>query len=125
VVRKNVQRICVAGFHTSHNVGRAKYVADAIAASKPDEYETWYYFSNMGFKAALTEFLAELPDEEKEKESTTDKGTKIGQHHSAPFVWIEEAGVVDEGGKIEGKKYTAIGGCDKVKKEDTVWFGVT
>lgn len=83
-------RICVAGFGVSNNVARAKHIADAIVKAHPDKYESWFYFNTFGFKALLQSVLEELPDSEKQKQSTTDKGTTVGQHHSAPFCWLEE-----------------------------------
>ena len=109
-------RICVASFHTSHNVGKARNIAAQIATSQPDKHETWFFFGNLGFKAALSSFIEPLSEEEKAIESITDKGTTIKGHHSPPFVWHEQGGVVDpETGAVTCKTLTAIGGCDKFR----------
>mmetsp|Transcript_26684 Transcript_26684/g.40926 ORF Transcript_26684/g.40926 Transcript_26684/m.40926 type:complete len:160 (+) Transcript_26684:28-507(+) len=101
-------RICISGFGISHNVSRAQQVADIIASTYPDKYETWYYFSTPGFRALLKEIKAELPEREMGKESTTDKGTTVATHHSAPFVWFEQAA----GNGNDGKTYNVKGGRD-------------
>jgi len=85
-------------------------------------YESWHYFSNTGFKPALATFIAELPEEEKNKESTMDKGTTVAEHHSAPFVWLESGGSLAEDGTVTGKTYVAVGGADKFREWITKEF---
>mmetsp|Transcript_6446 Transcript_6446/g.9771 ORF Transcript_6446/g.9771 Transcript_6446/m.9771 type:complete len:179 (-) Transcript_6446:169-705(-) len=107
-------RICVSGFGISHNSAGAKNLADAIVSAHPDKYESWYYFNSFGYKKFLRVILNELPDSEKGKESTMDKGTTVGQHHSSPFVWLESGGQTNADSKaVEGKTYEAQGGRDK------------
>merc|ERR1719444_533758 len=100
-VPAGLTRICVAGFGTSHNVGRAQKLAAAVAEAHADKYETWFYFSNLGYGKFLKTVLEELPADQKAKQSTLDKGTTVGQHHSAPFVWFEQGGQVGSGDEVE------------------------
>lgn len=70
-------RLCAAGFSISHHTGRAKAVVDAIVESKPDKYESWFYFSSMGdYKSFLEELKKSLPEE-------------FAGHRSSPFCWLE------------------------------------
>ena len=83
-------RICVAGFGISPHTGRAKNIASAIANKYGDKYETWFYFSSFGFSSFLNDTLKpEIPDDQKKKEGTKDKGKTIAEHTSSPFVWLE------------------------------------
>jgi hypothetical protein len=105
-VPAGVTRICVSGFGASPNVGRAQKIAALIVKKHPTKYETWYYFSTFGFGDFLkTVILPEIPEDQKSKSGTKDKGKTIGEHTSAPFVWLETS----SGDK---KEYTAIGGRD-------------
>jgi hypothetical protein len=105
-VPAGVTRICVSGFGLSHNAGRAQMLAALIAKKHPTEYETWFYFSTFGFGDFLkTVILPEIPEDQKAKAGTTDKGKSIGEHTSSPFVWLETT----SGDK---KEYAAIGGRD-------------
>ena len=107
-------RICVTGYGISHNVNRAKKLAESIAEKHPDTYETWFHFDTFKFKEILAEILNEIPVEQKSKPSTLDKGKTIGEHTSAPFVWFERGGEFESDGEtIKGKTYEAIGGRDK------------
>lgn len=101
-------RICVSGFGISHNVARAYQLATTIASTYPDKYETWFYFSSIGFRKFLEIIKNDIPDSEKTKETTTDKGTTVVDHHSAPFVWLE-SGVNTDG---TGKTFDVKGGND-------------
>lgn len=83
-------RICVAGFGVSPHTGRAYHIASMIAKKYGDKYETWFYFSTFGFGTFLNETLKpEIPDDQKSKEGTKDKGKTIAEHTSSPFVWLE------------------------------------
>ena len=117
-------RICVAGVQVSHNVGKAVHIAEQIARSYPDVYETWFYFGSCGccggtgYFDVLPQFIEPMPETELSKESTLDKGTTVQNHRSAPFIWLEEGGTVGENGEclqFSGKKLTAIGGADKFR----------
>jgi len=103
-------RICVAGFGISHHTGRAQKIAAMIANKNSDKYETWFYFSTLGYRSFLKDdILPKIPDDQKSKPGTTDKGKTIGEHTSSPFVWLETS--TGEGGTAAN--YTAIGGRDK------------
>jgi len=108
-------RICVTGYSISHNVGQAQKLAAAIAEVHPDKYETWFYFSNRGFKPFLAEFLQErLPDDQKGLPSVIGSDKTLAEHTSAPFCWLERGGtaVAGEDDKVEGKTYEVKGGRD-------------
>ena len=105
-VPENVTRICVARISGSPHGGRAYKLALALS-SKPG-YETWLY-TGMSFKKLLAEILEEIrencSDDVKGKQSTTDKGSTILEHHSIPFCWLEQT--------ISGKRViTPLGGRD-------------
>lgn len=105
-VPNGVIRICVSGFGMSHHTGIAQKLATVITQKHPDQYEPWFYFSTMGFRKFLKEdILPRLPDAEKAKSGTSDKGTTIAEHHSSPFIWLEET-------KDNETVYTALGGRD-------------
>mmetsp|Transcript_3221 Transcript_3221/g.3579 ORF Transcript_3221/g.3579 Transcript_3221/m.3579 type:complete len:174 (-) Transcript_3221:241-762(-) len=108
-------RICVSGFSISHHVGQAQKLAAAIAAEHPDKYETWFYFSNSGFKNFLSQFLQErLPEDQKGLPSVLGSDKTLAEHTSAPFCWLEQGGtaVADGDDKVEGKTYQVKGGRD-------------
>lgn len=106
-VPAGLTRICVAGFGVSHHTGRAQKIAALIAEKNPKEYETWFYFSTFGYRDFLKEdIMPKLPDDQKSKPGTTDKGKTIGEHTSSPFVWLEAA-------HGDATAYTALGGRDK------------
>lgn len=102
-----VTRICVTGFSTSHNVGRAANLAAAIASAYPEKYETWYYFSNFGYRKMLDSLKEEIPVEQRKNRGNLDNEKTIGEHKSAPFVWLERS---EEG--VDEKEIVAIGGRD-------------
>jgi len=105
-------RICVAGFGISHNVGRAQILATAITKAQPDKFETWFYFSNRGYKTFLAEFLEKLPENQKKLPSTKDSCKTIRDHTSAPLCWLERGGTLDANGDVVGKTYEVKGGRD-------------
>ena len=74
-------RICVAGFATSHHTNRAGKLARAIAAAKPDEYETWFYFDSSGYRPDFLDLVKKELSEEQQK--------KFAAHKSSPFCWLE------------------------------------
>ena len=76
-------RICVIGFSTSHNVGRAAKLANAIAASYPGKYETWFYF-NGDFRNEPGGLLQAV-----KKELDPEQQEQFRSHRSAPFCWLE------------------------------------
>ena len=103
LVPEGKTRICVAGFGLSHNTGRARNLAAAIADAYPDKYETWFYFSTLGYGNFLKDFQEkELPEEFKDKSCSMDTKPKtFATQTSAPLVWFE----IQENGsnKIEMK----------------------
>lgn len=114
-VPAGMTRICVAGFSISHNVGRAQKLAAAIADAHPDKYETWFYFSNSGFKDFLNDFLQRrLPEDQKGYPSVLNSDKTLAEHTSAPFCWLERGGtaVAGEDDKVEGKTCEVKGGRD-------------
>ena len=92
-------RLCVAGFPGSPPTAHSHYLADKIAQSHPDQFETWYYWSYF----AYYKFLSEKFD----KVCFKSIGAKhlIG-HDTSPFVWLERSAEDD------GKKVECIGGND-------------
>jgi len=113
-VPPGVTRICVAGFGASHHTGRAQKIAALIAKHNPNEYETWFYFSTFGYHAFLKDDIMPLiPDDQKSKPGTTDKGKTIGEHTSSPFVWLEETSAQGTSAAADTTTtYTALGGRD-------------
>eukprot|EP00567_Pseudictyota_dubia_P018666 CAMPEP_0197433230 /NCGR_PEP_ID=MMETSP1175-20131217/1161_1 /TAXON_ID=1003142 /ORGANISM="Triceratium dubium, Strain CCMP147" /LENGTH=160 /DNA_ID=CAMNT_0042961549 /DNA_START=35 /DNA_END=517 /DNA_ORIENTATION=+ len=96
-------RICVAGFGISNNVGYAQMLASAIAEKFPDKYETWFYFSNFGYREFLKDFQANhLPDDYKDKPCSMDKNSKtFATQTAAPLVFFQSADgtIVPKGGR--------------------------
>eukprot|EP00592_Proboscia_alata_P008324 CAMPEP_0194356884 /NCGR_PEP_ID=MMETSP0174-20130528/4453_1 /TAXON_ID=216777 /ORGANISM="Proboscia alata, Strain PI-D3" /LENGTH=163 /DNA_ID=CAMNT_0039126667 /DNA_START=57 /DNA_END=548 /DNA_ORIENTATION=- len=118
-VPSGVTRICVIGYSSSHNVGRAANLAAAIASAHPSAYETWFYFSNFGYKKFLESVKNEdIPDSEKTKRGNLDNEKTIGEHTSAPFVWLEKSNADENESK---KNIEAIGGRDMFAQ----WSGKT
>lgn len=91
------QRICVAGYTTSHHTGRARAVAHKLATLNPSLFETWFYFAG---SSDYYKFL-------KEKFDPIPFPDHLKGHASSPFVWIEE-----NGGEAGNNKITPIGGRD-------------
>mmetsp|Transcript_10945 Transcript_10945/g.16839 ORF Transcript_10945/g.16839 Transcript_10945/m.16839 type:complete len:159 (-) Transcript_10945:208-684(-) len=89
-------RICVAGFGVSHHTGRARKIADTIAKVYPDKYETWYFFSTIGFRPDFLNSVKESLSQEDQK--------KLESHKTSPFCWLELS---------DGTK-TGIGGRDRL-----------
>lgn len=84
-------RICVVGYSTvSPSTAHAHELADVIAKSMPQKFESWYYFSNMGWSSYCVSRTkdVEFPSE-------------LKGHSTSPFVFLEEDG---------GAKTTPIGG---------------
>ncbi len=96
-VPKGKIRICVAGGTHSAPSARAHYLADAIAASDPEKYETWYYFDQYAFWPFV-----------KEKFDPVPFPAHLKGHSTMPFVWLERqnptSGATNE--------ITPIGGSD-------------
>jgi hypothetical protein len=117
-VPEGMTRICVAGYGTSHNVGRAQKLASTIAKAYPRKYQTWFYFSNFGFAQFLSILKAEIPEDQKSHPSTKDKGKTMAEHTSAPFVWLETTTATTTTATTDGvdeknnKVITAKGGGD-------------
>mmetsp|Transcript_1738 Transcript_1738/g.2517 ORF Transcript_1738/g.2517 Transcript_1738/m.2517 type:complete len:155 (-) Transcript_1738:336-800(-) len=88
-------RLCISGFGLSHHTGRARKIAEIIASTYPDKYETWFYFDTFGHKEFLPTVKAELSEEQQQKFAT---------HQSSPFCWLE---------MTDGKR-NAIGGRDRL-----------
>ena len=108
-VPAGVTRICVAGFGISHHTGRAQKIAALVAQKNPKLYETWFYFSTFGYHAFLKDdVMPKIPEDQKSKPGTADKGKTIGEHTSSPFVWLETTTTTDG-----STTYTALGGRDK------------
>merc|ERR1711870_147106 len=55
-------------------------MAATIAKLFPDMYETWFYFSDTGYKLFLDEIRQEFSPEQQ---------TQCASHRTAPFVWFE------------------------------------
>lgn len=95
-VPEGMTRISVSGWSISNHTGRAAEIARKIAEVHPQKYETWFYFSLMGFRwDFLNGVKAELSAEEQEK---------FAYHKSSPYCWSETP---------DGKRH-AIGGRDKL-----------
>ena len=69
-------RICVAGFTTCPETGHAHYLANTLAKSFPDKYETWYYFDNYEYYPFV-----------KEKFKQVEFPEELKGHNTSPFVW--------------------------------------
>ena len=116
-VPAGVTRICVAGFGISHHTGRAQKMAALIAEKNPTQYETWFYFSTFGYHSFLKEdVMPKIPEDQKAKPGTADKGKTIGEHTSSPFVWLETTS------NNATTAYTALGGRDKFAEWVTETF---
>ena len=89
-------RLCVSGFSVSHHTGRARAIVDSIVKTYPEEYESWFYFDNSGFRPIFLESVkSQLSDEQK---------TAFAAHKTSPFCWLE---------KTDEKPF-AIGGRDRL-----------
>lgn len=86
-------RLCVAGFTLSHHTSRAAQLARAIVAQYPQQYESWFYFDNKGYRGEnglLQQVKAEMNEKQRER---------FENHKSSPFCWIETAdGTIDAKG---------------------------
>lgn len=96
-VPKDKIRICVAGGTHSAPSARAHYLADAIAASNPEKYETWYYFDQYEFWPFV-----------KEKFDPVPFPAHLKGHATMPFVWLERHNPVSGA----TNEITPIGGSD-------------
>jgi hypothetical protein len=94
-VAEGKKRICVAGFTLSHHTNRARKIADAIVASQPEVYESWYFFDSKAYRDFLnTTIKPNLPDEQQKK---------FAAHKSSPFCWVEsDDGSLDAKGGRDG-----------------------
>uniref|UniRef100_A0A7S2GKX6 Uncharacterized protein n=1 Tax=Octactis speculum TaxID=3111310 RepID=A0A7S2GKX6_9STRA len=105
-----VTRICVSGWPISPPTRRADELSKVIA-SKPG-YESWSFLSMMNYKTFLREMLElvkNLDEDVKSQMSTDDKNTRMDEHHSSPFCWLETLGTNNE------VVITPIGGRDKLQ----------
>ena len=102
------QRICVSGFTLSTHAGRARQVADLIAATYPAAFDTWYRFSSSdefrGPQGLLTRLQAQMPE-----------GHPLRTHRTSPFVWIESPEQIEGSYKPEGRDVFVLplGGRDR------------
>jgi hypothetical protein len=91
-VAKGKTRVCVTGFSMSPPTAHAHYLAHAIQQSKPDEFETWYYFDNFLWSDFAVDLTANVPFP-----------PHLKGHGTSPFVWLESG---------DPKSITPIGGCN-------------
>lgn len=93
------QRIHVIGSTLSHHTGRARQIADLIASSYPESFETWYWFGSFGeYRDPPNGFLIAV-----KQRCGVEDGHPLFLHKTSPFVWIETA---------EGEK-VPLGGRDR------------
>ena len=94
-VKAGKTRLCVAGFTFSHHTNRAAKLARTIVAQYPQEYESWFYFDNKGYKGGnglLKQVKEQLNEDQRER---------FSMHKSSPLCWIESSdGIIDcKGGR--------------------------
>ena len=96
-------RVCVAGFATSHNVGRAASVARAVVTNSPDRFESWFYFDDQGFRAERSRFFGPRGTGGFLAQIKGELEPRCTDHVTAPFCWLERPGGVLEalGGRDE------------------------
>eukprot|EP00743_Colponemidia_sp_Colp-15_P014826 GILK01017656.1.p1 GENE.GILK01017656.1~~GILK01017656.1.p1 ORF type:complete len:227 (+),score=9.47 GILK01017656.1:83-682(+) len=72
-------RICVSGYHYSEYAGRSQWLANHLATTYPDKFESWYYWAWMGpfFRYNINTF------------DKVPFPTPIKGHASSPMVWLE------------------------------------
>lgn len=105
-------RICVSGFKISHHTGRARQIADLIAKTYPDQYETWFAFTSND------EYRGEGPDSLlKKARAGMPEDNPLQQHRTSPYCWLEMGQAVD--GKTyphpsRGVHIWALGGRDRL-----------
>ncbi len=93
------------GTTVSLHAGRAHAIADAIVASDPSKYETWYYWTGYAeYGRFILERFANVPFP-----------AHLKGHSTSPFVWIEQGPPADKSAAAAAATsvLTPIGGRDR------------
>ena len=85
-------RLCVAGWPNSPHVGRAVNLAREIVKADPASYESWFYLTyGSNLRGEQGDGKGGLYGEVKDKFPSEDK-TRLANHKSVPFCWLEMPG---------------------------------
>ena len=97
-VIEGMVRVCVIGFHISHNTSRAVKLAEAIVRHAPNQYELMIYTHNRGYRGdkegyhrdkTTGEYVVEGYLKQIKSELSPEQQAKFAAHKTSPFCWLE------------------------------------